>query len=70
MCSMPNYIRDENDLQRHVDYIHYNPVKHGLAQNVEDWTWSTYHRYVKEGSYGGVNDFKQITNLGAEHFGE
>ena len=29
-------IRDEDDLQRHIDYIHYNPVKHGLVNNVED----------------------------------
>jgi putative transposase len=43
-------IRDESDLQRHVDYIHYNPVKHGLVEGVEDWPWSTYHRYVREGT--------------------
>jgi len=44
-------VRDEEDLQRHVDYIHYNPVKHGLAERVEDWPWSTYHKYVKAGRY-------------------
>jgi putative transposase len=44
-------IRDEQDLQRHVDYVHYNPVKHGLVERVEDWPWSTYHRYVREGIY-------------------
>ena len=44
-------IRDENDLQKHVDYTHYNPVKHGLADDVADWPWSTYHRYVKAGWY-------------------
>jgi putative transposase len=63
-------IRDENDLQRHVDYIHYNPVKHGLVQHVEDWTWSTYHKYAKEGFYERANDFKQITNISTEGFGE
>ena len=45
-------MRDEEDLQRHIDYIHYNPVKHGLVERVEDWAWSTYHRYVREGIYG------------------
>ncbi len=40
-------IRDETDLQRHIDYIHYNPVKHGLVERVEAWPWSSYHRYVK-----------------------
>lgn len=42
-------IRDENDLQRHVDYIHYNPVKHGWAARVKEWEYSSFHRYVKLG---------------------
>jgi putative transposase len=42
-------IRDEEDLQRHVDYIHINPVKHGLVQHVIDWPWSSFHRYVRDG---------------------
>lgn len=44
-------IRDEEDLHKHVDYIHYNPVKHGLADAVENWPWSTYHRFVRSGFY-------------------
>ena len=40
-------IRDDIDLQRHVDYIHYNPVKHGLVSRVKDWPHSTFHKYVK-----------------------
>jgi putative transposase len=63
-------IRDENDLQRHVDYIHYNPVKHGLVRRVEDWPWSTYHRYVREGFYGRSNDFEEVIKIGIEAFGE
>ncbi len=42
-------IRDESDLQRHVDYIHYNPVKHGLVDRVADWPYSSFHRYVEKG---------------------
>jgi putative transposase len=42
-------IRDELDLARHVDYIHINPVKHGWAERVADWRWSTFHRYVRLG---------------------
>jgi putative transposase len=42
-------IRDDADLQRHVDYIHYNPVKHSLVQRVQDWPHSSFHRYVKNG---------------------
>jgi putative transposase len=44
-------IRDDNDLQRHVDYIHYNPVKHGYVQRVRDWEYSSFQRYVKQGHY-------------------
>ena len=42
-------IRDEVDYARHVDYIHFNPVKHGLASKVVDWKYSSFHRYVKQG---------------------
>ncbi|AXQ29165.1 transposase [Solimonas sp. K1W22B-7] len=44
-------IRDENDLQRHVDYIHHNPVKHGHVARVRDWPHSSFHQYVAEGVY-------------------
>ena len=44
-------IRDEEDWQRHVDYIHYNPVKHGLVDRVADWPYSSIHRYVRGGIY-------------------
>jgi putative transposase len=42
-------IRDDSDLHRHVDYIHFNPVKHGLTQRVRDWPYSSFHRYVRRG---------------------
>ena len=42
-------IRDENEFARHVDYIHFNPVKHGLVSRVRDWPYSSFHRYVREG---------------------
>jgi putative transposase len=42
-------IRDEEDLQRHVDYIHINPVKHGYVKRVADWPYSSFHRYVQTG---------------------
>jgi putative transposase len=44
-------IRDENDLARHIEYIHYNPVKHGLAQSPAEWPYSSFSKYVKEGHY-------------------
>ncbi len=45
-------IRDDSDLQTHVDYIHYNPVKHGLVKRVADWPFSSFHRYVRLGWLG------------------
>ena len=42
-------IRDEADLERHIDYVHFNPVKHGWASAVREWPHSSFHRYVKEG---------------------
>ena len=39
------------DYIRHVDYIHYNPVKHKVCENLADWPFSTFHRYVEQGIY-------------------
>ena len=44
-------IRDEADFRVHCDYIHFNPVKHGLVTRPVDWPYSTFHRFVKEGLY-------------------
>jgi len=44
-------IRSEQDYRRHFDYIHINPVKHGLVSTVKDWPFSTFHRAVAEGIY-------------------
>ncbi len=46
-----HYIRDEEDLHRHIDYIHYNPVKHGLVKQVKEWPSSSFFDYVKKGVY-------------------
>ncbi len=44
-------VRDERDLQQHVHYVHYNPVKHGYALRAADWAHSTFRRYVNRGWY-------------------
>jgi putative transposase len=44
-------IRDENDFARHIDYVHINPVKHGLVPRVRDWPYSSFHRMVQLGVY-------------------
>jgi putative transposase len=42
-------IRDDADMERHVDYIHFNPVKHGHVTRAADWPHSSFHRYVERG---------------------
>jgi len=44
-------IRDEQDFIKHVEYIHWNPVKHGYVARVRDWPYSSFHRYVRQGLY-------------------
>jgi len=44
-------IRDEQDFANHFDYIHFNPVKHGLVVWPEQWSYSTLRRYAKLGWY-------------------
>jgi len=42
---------DERELSRCLDYLHWNPVKHGLVRRLEDYPWSSFHRYVQMGEY-------------------
>lgn len=56
-------IRDERDFAHHVDYIHFNPVKHGWVTHVADWPHSSFHQHVRLGRYpedwgGTKNDNK------------
>jgi putative transposase len=44
-------IENEKDLERHFDYIHFNPVKHEYVSRAADWPWSSFHRYVASGHY-------------------
>ncbi|NJN20718.1 MAG: transposase [Leptolyngbya sp. RL_3_1] len=44
-------IRDEADFVRHADYIHYNPVSHGLVNAPAEWPYSSFHCFVKQGFY-------------------
>jgi len=44
-------LRSMDDFARHADYIHFNPVKHGNAQTVAEWPYSTFHRFVRDGIY-------------------
>lgn len=44
-------LRDERDYQNHLDYLHFNPVKRGLVNNVAEWPYSSFHHWVKRGVY-------------------
>ena len=44
-------IRNDEDLHRHMDYIHYNPVKHGCVSKPLDYKWSSFNTHVKMGNY-------------------
>ena len=61
-------IRDEADLARHVDYIHVNPVKHGLVSRAADWPYSSFHRYVRLGlcstEWAGADGGLEVENHG------
>jgi putative transposase len=52
-------IRDDSDLRHHVDYIHYNPVKHRLVRSAKDWAYSSFSEWMRAGYYApdwGANE--------------
>ena len=44
-------IRDQDDWRRHIDYIHYNPVKHDLVESAKDWRYSSFCKFYEQGYY-------------------
>ncbi len=44
-------LTDQTDFNQHIDYIHWNPVKHGRVKQVADWPYSSFHDYVARGIY-------------------
>ncbi len=66
-------IRNDADFSQHVDYIHYNPTKHGLASHPSAWPYSSLHRFIRQGlvapDWGGkpvVGDERGEPKLGAD----
>lgn len=61
-------LRDDNDFARHIDYSHYNPVKHGYAIRPVDWPYSSIHRFIREGKitkdWGGETQFNEAQTFG------
>ncbi len=44
-------IIEEVDLENHIDYIHFNPIKHGYVKKASEWQWSSFKRFVQKGVY-------------------
>ncbi len=61
-------LRDQTDMESHIDYIHYNPVKHGYVDNVVDWPYSSFHRHVRQGKY--LLDWAGTAECEEENYGE
>lgn len=64
-------IRDDIDFAGHVEYIHYNPVKHGLTKAPRNWEYSSFNLYVRDGKYdgdwGGGRDMAFHETIGREY---
>ena len=58
-------IRDERDYRHHVDYCWFNPLKHGLVANVEDWPFSSFHRDMRD--YAAPGRFEDFEKALAEY---
>ena len=61
-------IRDDQDYENHVNYIHYNPVKHGYVERAVDWSYSTIHAYISDGVLR--NDWGSAESIPDIEFGE
>ena len=61
-------IRNDADLHAHVDYVHWNPVKHGHASRMREWPYSSFHRYVRSGVL--ANDWGGELIVPPGNFGE
>lgn len=63
-------IRNPEDLNNHIDYLHYNPVKHNLVLSVKEWEYSSFKKFVKNGlyerSWGDYSDIKKIAQWDVE----
>lgn len=46
-----NAIRSDVDYVHHLDYVHWNPMKHGLVHRIVDWPYSSFHRYARARLY-------------------
>jgi len=63
-------IKNQEELNNHINYIHYNPVKHGYVKRVKNWKYSSFHKFVKNNMYdddwGSAIDIENINNIDFE----
>jgi putative transposase len=64
-------IRDDRDYEQHINYIHYNPVKHNYVHRAVDWPYSSVHRYIRDGllprSWGASEGFNDTQCFGEKY---
>ena len=57
-------IKDAQDYEHHINYVHFNPVKHGYVLNPSDWEYSSIHRFIRHGilneGWGCNDDFEEF----------
>jgi len=58
-----HFLRDDQDLANHIEYIHYNPVKHGWAEKPEDWQISSIHKFIRDGAYPEVKMSSKVMDM-------
>lgn len=63
-------IRDEKDFERHMEYLHWNPVKHDYVRNVADWPFSSFHRLAAQGVYPPDWGEAEMVKVESDGFGE
>ncbi len=61
-------IRSQEDMNRHIDYIHFNPVKHGLVNRPQDWSHSSFGEYLRQGWY--LPEWGMVEPVVTGEFGE
>lgn len=61
-------IRDERDWQNHLDYIHFNPVRHGYAERASDWPWTSFRLWQARGFYADGWEADEPANVSVMNF--
>lgn len=58
-----HFLHTEQELENHIEYIHYNPVKHGWVEKPEDWMYSSIHKFMRDGAYPEISRADEIQGM-------